>query len=284
VAAGELPDDVRYWLGVLPVRRWVNRRMTGDPDKLYIQHFLESLRARWPLPRALSIGCGGGDLERGVVGLGAVAAIEGSDVGEGSIRIAREAAAREGLADRVKYTVSDAASHLERLLAAGERFDLVFFHGVLHHLADLEVVIDRAARLLRESPRGLIYIDEYIGPSRVHWTPEDLGWASGLFARVPERFRRTPQVLPPIAMEDPTEMIRSDEIERVVRERLEVVEWTPYYGNVLNPLVCSIRGSALEEPEVARVLEDAMALEDWLIDRRLLTPLYAACVARAKAS
>ena len=28
--------EARYWLGVLPVRRWVNRRMTGDPDKLYI--------------------------------------------------------------------------------------------------------------------------------------------------------------------------------------------------------------------------------------------------------
>ncbi len=283
VAAGEFADDVRYWLGVLPVRRWVNRRMTGDPDKLYIQKFLEGLRERWPLPRALSIGCGAGDLERGAVGLGAVASIEGSDVGEGSIRVAREAAAREGLAERIHYTVADAAGHLEQLLAARERFDVIFFHGVLHHLADLEVVLERTGRLLRESPPGLVYIDEYMGPSRNRWTPEHLAWASGLFARVPARFRRTPQVLPPIAMEDPTEMIRSDEIERVVRERLEIVDWMPYYGNVLNPLVCSIRGSALEEPEVARVLDDAMALEDWLIARGLLEPFYAACIARVKA-
>jgi len=33
---------------------------------------------------------------------------------------------------------------------------------------------------------------------------------------------------------------------------------------------------------VVRVLEDAMALEDWLIERRLVAPLYAACVARAR--
>jgi hypothetical protein len=81
-------------------------------------------------------------------------------------------------------------------------------------------------------------------------------------------------------MEDPTEMIRSDEIEPILRERLEIVEWVPYYGNVLNPLVCSIRAEALEEPAVAAVLEQAMALEEFLVARGLLAPLYAACVAR----
>lgn len=86
----------------------------------------------------------------------------------------------------------------------------------------------------------------------------------------------------PLAMEDPTEMIRSDEIERVVRERLEIVEWVPYYGNVLNPLVCSIRADALEEPAVAAVLEKAMRLEDELIESRHIQSLYAACVARRR--
>jgi hypothetical protein len=83
-------------------------------------------------------------------------------------------------------------------------------------------------------------------------------------------------------MEDPTEMIRSDEIEPIVRERLEIVEWMPYYGNVLNPLICSIRSSALEEPEVVTVLDEAMRLEDYLIERNLLRPLYSACVARRR--
>jgi SAM-dependent methyltransferase len=256
--AAEGSGEARYWLGVLPVRRWVNRRMTDDPDKLYIQRFLEGLSSRWPLPRAASIGCGVGDLERGAADLGAVATIVGSDIGEGSIRVAREAAAAQGLSDRVRYEVADAAEFLEKRIAAGERFDLIFFHGVLHHLIDLERVVDGAAQALREQPPGLIYIDEYMGPSRGRWTDEILAPAQGLFGKVPERFRRTPAVYPPIAMEDPTEMIRSDEIERIVRERLEIVEWMPYYGNVLNPLVCAIRGDALEEPEVVSVLEEAM--------------------------
>lgn len=280
--AAEGVGDARYWLGVLPVRRWVNRRMTGDPDKLFIQKFLEGLRDRWPLPEAASIGCGPGDLERGVVNLGAVSRIHGSDIGEGSIRLATAAADREGLSGRVSYSVSDAAQFLERAIAAGERYDLIFFHGVLHHLIDLERVVELASKALRDDPPGLIYVDEYIGPSRDRWTAETLGYAAGLFERIPDRFRRTPHVYPPIAMEDPTEMIRSDEIEPILRERLEIVEWVPYYGNVLNPLVCSIRADALEEPEVDAVLIEAMALEEFLVSRDLLKPLYAACVARRR--
>lgn len=274
------PGAPRYWLGVLEVRRWVNRRMTGDPDKLYIQAFLEGMRSRWPIPEAASIGCGAGDLERGVVGLGAVQRIYGSDIGEGSIRIAEQAARAEGHGERIRYSNADAAVFLEAALARGERFDLIFFHGVLHHLLDLEKVVDLAAQALRDDPAGLIYIDEYMGPNRNRWTPEILGYASGIFERIPQQFRRTSSVLPPIAMEDPTEMIRSDEIEPIVRERLEIVDWMPYFGNVLNPLVCSIRADAIEEPEVAAALSEAMQLEDYLISRNLLRPLYAACVAR----
>jgi hypothetical protein len=68
----------------------------------------------------------------------------------------------------------------------------------------------------------------------------------------------------------------------VVRERLDVVEWVPYYGNVLNPLVCSIRSRALDEAEVVAILQEAMKLEDFLIERGLIEPLYAVCVARRR--
>jgi hypothetical protein len=126
-------------------------------------------------------------------------------------------------------------------------------------------------------------VDEYIGPSRDEWTAEDLGFAAGLFAHVPIEHRRTPAVWPPIAIEDPTEMIRSSAIESVLRERFEVLDYQPYYGNVLLPLVSAIRGSSLEHPEVASILREAIELEADLADRDLLRPLYAVFVARPKA-
>lgn len=171
--------EVLYWLAVPPVRAWVNRRMTGDPEKLFIQHYLESFRDRWPLPRALSIGCGTGDLERGVAGLGAVDRIDGVDVGERNVETARRQATEQGLSGRVRYERTDTASFLRAALARGDRYDLVFFHAVLHHLTDLEEVAELTGRILRRDVLGQAYIDEYMGPSRDEWTEEHLGYAKG---------------------------------------------------------------------------------------------------------
>jgi hypothetical protein len=51
---------------------------------------------------------------------------------------------------------------------------------------------------------------------------------------------------------------------------------------VLNPLVCAIRGSFLNEPEIQALLRDAIDLEEFLIDRELLSPLYVALYARPR--
>lgn len=268
--------DVRYWLGVREIRRAVNRRLTGDPDTLYITRFVEGLEA--PVERVLSVGCGTGELERGVAEHGVAHRIDGIDVSEASLAEAERLAAEWGFAERIRYRRVDAARWL-RSEGAGS-YGLIFFHGSLHHIENLEEVLSLAADALRGSSPGLLYVDEYVGPSRDEWTTEDLGFAAGLFGRVPPGHRRTPAVWPPIAMEDPTEMIRSSAIDSVVRERFELVDYRPYYGNVLLPLVSAIRGRSLEHPEVAAILRLAIELEAWLAERRLLRPLYAVYVGR----
>ena len=168
-------DDVRYWLGVQAVRQDVNQRLSGDPETLGIRHFLDSFKDRWPLARALSVGCGAGELERGVVGLGAVASIDGIDVSRSSLDLARRLAAEEGLEKQIDYFESDALSWLERKVTEGDGYDLVFFHGCLHHFEALEPIIDATVRLLQERRDSMFFVDEYIGPSRNEWTEEVLG-------------------------------------------------------------------------------------------------------------
>jgi SAM-dependent methyltransferase len=281
-ARGEKGGAV-YWLDAPGVRASVNRRMTGDPEKSFAIAFAESLRPRWPLASGLSIGCGTGELERAAVGdLGAVARMEGIDVAEDALAVARARAASAGLGDRLRYARTDALSCLRDALGAGRRYELVVFHFVLHHLVELEEIVELAGRVLTVDPPGSIYIDEYIGPSRNAWTEEELGFAAGLFAAVPEAERRTPHVWPPLAIEDPSEMIRSDEIEAIVRERLTVERFVPYYGNVLHPLVCAIRPEAVFEGRAAKVIAAGIELEEHLIARGLLRPHFAAMVASAR--
>ena len=270
--------DVRYWLAVPEIRQAVNRRLTGKPDTLYITEFVEGLRA--PVERVLSVGCGAGELERGVAGHGAAHWIDGVDVSDVSLREAQRLAVEQGFGDRIGYHRVDAARWL-RAQGAGS-YGLIFFHGSLHHIENLEEVLTLAADALRGASPGLLYVDEYVGPSRDEWTTADLGFAAGLFGLVPPEHRRTPAVWPPIAMEDPTEMIRSSAIDRILREQFELLDYQPYYGNILLPLVSAIRGSSLEHPAVAPILREAVDLEGYLGERGLLRTLYAVYVGRVR--
>lgn len=77
-------------------------------------------------------------------------------------------------------------------------------------------------------------------------------------------------------------MIRSSEIEPVFSERLRIVRFVPYYGNVLNPLVSAIRGTSFGDPRVRHAIEEAMRLEEHLIAREIVRPLYAVAIAEPR--
>ncbi len=279
--AHEAADEEHvYWLAVPEVVRWVNRKVSGHPEIWHLSWFLLSLEGEVPVRRALSIGCGAGNLEREVIRHGSAQHVDAIDISELSVERAKEAAAEQGYSERISYHVADAVSWL-KAAAAGPGYDLVFFHASLHHVENLEEVLGLTAACLRGAP-GLLYIDEYVGPSRDRWTREQLGYASSMYGRIPRPYRRSDFLAPPVAFDDPTEMIRSAEIVDVLRGYFEILEYKPYYGNVVMPLVCGIPHRAIEQPAVSEVIGKAMELEDFLIEKSLLDPLYAVVVAKPR--
>lgn len=283
-----LPDDVSYWLSVPAVRAAVNQRVSGHPNVDYVEHFLRLLREAHPDPvaRVLSVGCGTGELECRLVQSGAAAHVLGIDVSRDSIDAARVRATEGGLEVSVQFLEAEAGDWLRA--RPGERFGLIAFHGVLHHIEALEELLDLSARALEGGSPGVAFLYEYVGPSRHEWMADngcadsELGYARSLFTRIPVESRRTPAVWPPLDVADPTEMIRAAEIDGLVRSRYEIVCYWPMYGNVVAPLANALKAPELERPDVARVIEEAVALESYLIDRELLRPLYACYVARPK--
>ncbi|MFZ0429759.1 MAG: class I SAM-dependent methyltransferase [Acidobacteriota bacterium] len=272
-----------FWLGVDEVMAWVNLKVSGHPQIWPLSWFLMSLPPdQLPVRYALSIGCGEGSLEREVIRHEAALRVTGIDVSSKSLELASRLAGRAGYGDRLEYRRSAA----EAWLAGGEgedAIDLIFFHASLHHMEQLERVLSLCARRLVRGNPGLLYVDEYIGPSRDEWTEFDLRHSATLFERIPRRFRQQRSLRFPIAYEDPTEMIRSSEIEPLLRQHFEVTEYRPYYGNVLMPLVCGIRPEYLEDSRVRTVLREAMKLEDDLARQGAIDPIYAVFVARPKA-
>lgn len=172
------------WWDLPAVVRYRNALLSGDPDVGFEEH----ISSRYLAPveggaRILSLGCGAGAVERRLFSLGYVASGVGVDIGPRSLEIARERAAAGGIQD-LEYRYGD----LNRLQLEADSFDAVVSAGILHHLSDLEHVLDQVAASLR--PGGVLLVDEYVGPNRFQFPPSQRAAIDAAFADLPEDLRR----------------------------------------------------------------------------------------------
>ena len=187
------------WLAIPAITREVNRRITTVPWLFPLPAF-KVLAADRPLGRGLSIGCGTGNLERAVHRLRICDEIVGLDISRVSLRKAKELARQEGMRG-IRYRRAD----FNELRLPREAYDIVFFHGSLHHVADPDGLLAEVHSALR--PGGFLYVDEYVGPSRDEWSAEHLAEAREEYEKLDDELKRYP-LNPPIAPGDPSEMVR----------------------------------------------------------------------------
>ena len=252
---------ITTWLAEPAVRRFVNERVTGSPERWP----LEALAAETaePFGRALSLGCGEGALERDLRRKGLCREILGLDLSEGALELARAKAVEEGLGG-LEYRRAD----LDRLgpdgLDTDGPFDAVFFHQAAHHVRDLEGCFAAVARSL--VPGGLFYLDEYVGPSRGDWSRALLARAQALFDTIPRSLRRRRRLQLPVDWRDPSEAVRSAEILPVLEERFTILDRRDYGGNLLSVIYphLALEGASPEEREavLGRLLDAERELLD----------------------
>ncbi len=137
--------DGPFW----PLHR-LNRLRTGYISDHLIAHFGCSPNQDMPLQgvRLLDIGCGGGLVSEPMARLGAE--VQGVDMVEKNIRIARQHAEASGLT--IRYICATAEDLAER----GESYDAVLNLEVVEHVADLPLFMSACGRLVR--PGGLTVI------------------------------------------------------------------------------------------------------------------------------
>lgn len=124
-------------------------------ENIFISKYLRGRKVE----SILSLCCGFGIVERILVSqLSDVKHCLGVDVAEGALEVARKRAADEGL-----HCISYKYADLNKYPWEDEKYDLVVANGALHHLSNLEGVLDGIKRTLK--PEGIIYACEYVGPS-----------------------------------------------------------------------------------------------------------------------
>lgn len=239
------------WMALPAVRRRINRRIGGREETWPLDWFAGAYPGLH-FARALSIGCGAGALERDLLRRGLCDTVDAFDGSIASLAVARAAAAEAGLGGRVRYFAAD----FNRPALPRARYDAVFVHQALHHVAKLEKLLRAVRRALR--PQGLLYLEEYVGPSARDWTAAAIAPLAAEYARLPAAVRLHERLPPPINAADPSEAIRSREIRDQLRIGFSVEHERGYGGNLLAVILPALDLAQLDDA----LLEQLQRAED----------------------
>lgn len=220
----------------------------------------------------LSLGCGTGRLERAIAKAGIAAEIDAIDGSGVSVDIARAKALEEGIST-IRYQVAD----LNDVRLPRGVYDAVVFHQSLHHVSSVEKLLERVLASLR--PGGLLFLDEWVGPSRFEWNERMLAQASALFAAVPAQWRKWSELRAPVETNDPSEAVRSSAILPAVHRLFEVQVERPYGGNLVAVILPQLERSRIPPRELDEMLSRWLALEDAELKRDPRTSYYTAILA-----
>ncbi len=260
----------------------IRPQVSGDRGVHYLQHFFDTHLPRLPVARGLSLGCGGGNLERALIAMQTARVIDACDASPESIRLAEQLAAEAGMGERLRYQVRD----INRIELPEAAYDFVIAKMSLHHFEALEHVYEQVARSL--APGGLFMFNEFVGPSRFQWTDLQLELMNRMWRSMPERNRKAspvqsigrPTIREMLAI-DPTESVRSAEILPLLSERFEVVEHKPYGGTLLHMLLTHVMSTFdLGDDGQRAFLRSWFLFERTLIERGALPSDFAYVVAR----
>jgi len=277
--------DVLHWLQHPAVQARINFKVSGRPNVNRFEYFLnEYLAGKMPVSRALTLGCGVGELERGLCQYNFARRHEGVDISDEAIRSAVEHAA--GL-PQIEYR----CENLDALVLTPDSYDVIFGVSSIHHVQALEHLFSQVQRALK--PGAYFFLDEYIGPTRFQWTDEQLRVMNEQLRLLPKNLRRSVtgrrefkhtierKSLEEILLADPSEAIRSAEIVPLLSRFFKVIEIKGYGGSVIHELLYDIAGNFSEEnPGSLDHLQTLFRVEDEMIAGGRLQHDFAVIIAQ----
>ena len=244
-----------FWMSHPLIREEINRRVSGHTDWWPTTWFRHQFADRFPFQRALTIGCGTGSLERDIVTQGICKSVEAIDVVEGPLKYAAEQAAAAGLSDSIRYELADAREYLR---SRRGQYDAIFFHASLHHFDRVDELMALVAAALKQE--GILYIDEFVGPSMHQWNVFRLFPVNLAYYLLPRGSRRPWLVRTPVNKEDPTEAVAAAEILPAIYKHFRVLERRDYGGNLLSIIYANLRKSPRLDDAVRRLIKFENAL------------------------
>jgi len=243
---------IQHWLQHPLVQERINIKISGTPHVNRFEYLLNRyLKDRLPVERALTLGSGLGELERGLCQYGFARAHEGVDLSDDAVRIASEKACAAGF-DHLRYRVAD----LNEIKLERRAYHVAFGISSVHHIQNLEHLFRQVQQAL--TPGGYFFLDEFIGPSRFQWSEAQLRTMNDELQRLPKELRRRisdrrkfkdrviRETVGEVIASDPSEAVRSSEIVPLMSQYFDVIEIKGYGGAILHQMLYDIAGNFCE--------------------------------------
>jgi len=214
-----------YWNDLAVVRADINRRLTGDPARDWIDRFRASTADR-RFSRALMLNCGNGHVERDLLGRGVIDAAVGIDCSTELLDEATAEAKAGGM--RASY---------QRLDVNGADFpkgpyDLIVNFSAAHHIQRVDRVFRALWRLLDDD--GIFVNYDYVGPHRNQYRWSSWEAAHIVNQSLPPYLRQQMRYphLPTILADDPSEAIHPELALGTMGRYFAIEEFTPVGGAI----------------------------------------------------
>ena len=235
----------RFFNSVDWARKYSQELYLGD--KFPFQILKENL-AKSTKIKALELAGGRGDFSIALLKSGVADSVHMIDISDKAVDIARKKAI-DNKVTRFTAEVQDVNE-----VKINGNYDLIVFSQSLHHISQLEYVLSHVKSAL--TPKGILYISDYIGPTRMQWTELQLKIMNTLLQTIPENLRvqlnRDGTISDLIKKEikripvetflkvDPSEAVRSEEIFGVVNKTFEKVDFFSLGGGLTYELFRNI--------------------------------------------
>jgi ubiquinone/menaquinone biosynthesis C-methylase UbiE len=265
-------QHANWWIIPAVRRRW-NERITGNPEKIYEDYFVEKYLKGQSGLRMLSLGCGIGSHERNLARhRDTFQQIDAYDIAPNLIQRANAIADAEGLSN-IQFHCAD----VNQLPLEEQAYDLIFFHSSIHHFLHLDHLMGTLLpRALKAD--GYLLLNDYWGPDRLQWSPAQIREVNRLLQIIPKEKRRRfrsrlykSSVSGPgwlrMRLSDPSEAAEASQIQPLLRKHYQTLEETPIGGSILMPLLKDIAHHFVEDSsENQTILQELFAAEDQFLE------------------
>jgi SAM-dependent methyltransferase len=230
--------------------------------------------------RGIGIGVGRAETELALISTGVFSHYDLYDISPVALDAARQQAAARGIGQQVACICAD----IHTIELAPESYDIVTFVASLHHIDELDGVLQKCRVALK--PGGHLWAVEYIGPDRFQYPDEHTAFAKRFYRSIHPGLKKlwTPELTLPSVDEviavDLTEAIHSSQIPEAINKVFAKVDTLYTYGTFACILFWGLLHDALyEAPLGNEFVATVMDIDAMLIDRGELPHYFAYFVA-----